>query len=506
MKRMMTLLLTALCLMVCVPACAQTFYYNDFYAKITVPKKEYTLLTADNLDMHPVWVETQGSTPAELAESWREDGVLLTAVALNDDVNVVITAVKNDETIRLFDLDQQTTATRTSYKAAFTDNDVLQDEGYTFQSATWENDKEDGRFLVLKYKRALHGKSSAGYAYHTIRNGYAITIDYQVYDRNVKNADLKALESIMKTFEFSMKQAKPAASVPHIDLTDAPPTETNTGKFTVAGTCDPGLKLTGVILRMSSPEPILIEKTANNSGKFTMNITLPEEGVWLMTLTVQSGDVITEEIVFNTTTYQKTLLPVNFTSDIPAVIYDDQLTISGTTLQGVQVQCLSGLDYAKMVKVNSTGKFSFKLPTTEAGEYDITLVFSKKNLDTRRYTFTVNRVVTDEQQQDRWRDDAVKPAYTTLTSKLEGYTGRVMGYDLYLVEAMPDENGYLLRMAMTKNSKSYKSIVYVRADELPAVEIGGKVKMYGECIGSLEVTLSDGTTESCPAFALLFWD
>jgi len=71
---------------------------------------------------------------------------------------------------------------------------------------------------------------------------------------------------------------------------------------------------------------------------------------------------------------------------------------------------------------------------------------------------------------------------------------------------MPDENGYLLRMAMTKNSKSYKSIVYVRADELPAVEIGGKVKMYGECIGSLEVTLSDGTTESCPAFALLFWD
>lgn len=506
MKRLMLLLITLLCLCCFASASAQTFSYPEIGLEFKISDSQYSLLTPDNLHLHPAWVAQQGTTEEALAAQWREDGVLVAAVTLKDDIHLVVSAVKDEQSVRMFDLDQQTAETRTNYKTSYAKNKVMQEEGYTFQSADWDNASSRGRFLLTKYKLEKNGKSYSGYLYRTVRNGYEITLDYRVAGRAVKKADQKAIDAVLDTLRFTKLLDKPATSVPSIVLTEVPPAETNTSKFTVAGTCDPGLTLTGVLMRMSSPNPIIVTDTANKNGKFSMSFKMPEEGVWLMTLTVQSGDVITEEIVFDTTTYKKTLLPVNLTTSIPAVYYEDELVITGTTLSGVTVQCLSGFDYAKTIRTNNTGKFTFKLDTSEPGEYDIVLVFSKKKLDTRRFTFTLTRIVTDEQQQEKWREEAVKPAYKTLTSKIKGYKGRTMVYTLYAVDSWQEDGEWIIRMAMTQKKDVYSNFVYVKTTEAPDFNAGDKLIMYGECLGSMEATLPDGTTETYPAFKLLFWD
>ena len=506
LKLALLILMCLSCLLLCTTASAQTFTYADVNAAFDISSHDYTLITPDNLSLHPSWVAAQGIPADELAAQWREDGVLLVAVPVKGDGQITFSAVKNDESVRMFDLDQQSALARTNYRTAFSKNQVMQDEGYTFKNVDWVTAKNHGRFLKFNYKRVVDGKETNGYQYRTIRNGYTVVVDFSVSGRTVKSADRKLVDKIMNGFSFTVTMAKPATSVPAIILSGKPPLETNTGKFTISGTGEPGLKLTAVILRMSSPEPLIVEKTIGNSGKFSFNVKLPEEGVWLMTMTVNNGDVITEELVFNTTTYKKTLLPVNLTSDIPAVITGDTLTISGTTIGNVEVQCICGDNFAKTVKTNNSGKFTFKLDTKEAGEYDIVLVFAKRNFETRRYTYTANRIVTDEQFRDRCRKEAVKPAYNTLKSKLTGYTGRIMGYDLYVVDVIEDNGGYVIRMAMNKRSGNFVNVVLVQTDEMPDVEIGTKIKMYGRCVGELTVTLPDGTTETLPGFELLFFD
>lgn len=507
MKKLAMILLALVCICACAVASAQTFTFEDIYATLTLDENAYTFLTPDNLDLHPEWVADQGVDAEALSEQWREEGILLTAVSLKDKaVRVVVSAVQDDFSTRFFDADQVTAARRSEYRLSHSNNEMLQEEGFTFQSVDWQNLKHAGRFLVIKYRRTVDDVKQYGYARRTVRNGYTIMIDYQVHGRALKTADATALTRIMENFSFTQVLDKPVTAVPRAVLEKTPPAETNTGKFTVSGKCEPGLTVTGIVLRMSSPDPIRIDETATNSGKFSLDVKLPEEGVWLMSLTFANQGEVVDEYVFGVTTYQKNLLPVNFTNDFPTVSYDDQLVVSGTTLGGVQVQCLAGLSYEKRITTNNSGKFTFKIDTKDAGEYDITLVFTKKGMNTRRYVHTVNRIVTEDQQLERWRKEAVKPAYKVLTSKLTGYTGRVMGYNLYVVGYELDGDAWRIRMAMKKVGKNYDQIVYVRTADEPQFEIGTQQKVYARCGGSIEIPQENGSTKAYPVFDLLFWD
>ena len=75
-------------------------------------------------------------------------------------------------------MDAQTTQMRSTYRTSHLKN--TRGDGWTYQSAEWKKTTQYGRFLVLKYKRELDGEAIRGYARRTIRNGYTITVDYQV--------------------------------------------------------------------------------------------------------------------------------------------------------------------------------------------------------------------------------------------------------------------------------------------------------------------------------------
>ena len=94
--------------------------------------------------------------------------------------------------------------------------------------------------------------------------------------------------------------------------------------------------------------------------------------------------------------------------------------------------------------------------------------------------------VADRQRQ--WREEAVQPAYSTLTDKLSGYTGRIMGYTLYVVSYEQSSDGqWIIEMAMDKKSGTYRNIVIVTTTEEPQLILDSEVKMYGRCTGSYTV-------------------
>ena len=351
-------------------AAGETVQLPSIAAKLDVPE-DFVLLTPDTLERHSEWLASHNTTQEAVLADMEERGVLLQAWSQGNDVRFEVTAVVDDAAESYFDLDQQTTRTRNQYA-----DSVLRytADGYKMQSAEWKNSTNAGRFLLIRSKQTIAGDEQRGYMRRTIRNGYTISLDYRVMNRALKTADNTALTSIFKTFSFTDVKEKPATSVVKATMTEEPPLETNTGKFKVSGTCEPGLTLIGVIMRMSSPDPLRLEATAGSNGKFTMNVTLPQEGVWLMTMTAYNGDTEIQELVFGTTTYQSTLLTVNLDSDLAVqmsesmleapttAVKGDTLTLSGTTMKQTDIQCFVGDELFKQVRTNNSGTFKFKIP------------------------------------------------------------------------------------------------------------------------------------------------
>ena len=225
-----------------------------------------------------------------------------------------------------------------------------------------------------------------------------------------------------------------------------------------------------------------------------------------MTITVLNGDTVVSEKVFDTTTYQKNMIPVNLDTPLPTELTGDKLVISGTTVKNVTVQCMVG-DYSKQIKTNNSGAFSFTIDTSAEGEYNLVLAFDKKDYASRRMSQTMTRVLTEADRQRQWREEAVQPAYSTLTDKLSGYTGRIMGYTLYVVSYEQSSDGqWIIEMAMDKKSGTYRNIVIVTTTEEPQLILDSEVKMYGRCTGSYTVEDSTGASHAYPSFELLFWE
>ena len=75
-------------------------------------------------------------------------------------------------------------------------------EGYEFSTSEWKN-TDNGRFLVLRYTRRDNGEILyRGFMRRTIRNGYEIDFDMQIYGRSTTNKDNTNLNKIWETFTF----------------------------------------------------------------------------------------------------------------------------------------------------------------------------------------------------------------------------------------------------------------------------------------------------------------
>ena len=508
-KLFCSLLLLALAL-VCTAALAadQEYSLDAISARVTIGDT-WIVLTPDHLADHPELLSRLGKTQEEAEADWAERGVLLQAWTAKQDICLEITAVQDEEAKKYFDLDQQSSKIRSEYRTMHLKDTRFNNETFDIKTADWKTQTNGGRFLMLKYKTSEGGTPRWGYARKTIRNGFTILLDYQVLTgRALKETDLKTLNKITNTVSFTARGEVLTESSALLHFTSEPPAETNTGAFTVEGNCVSGAHVIGVLMRMSSDRVLKYETDANKKGDFKIKVTLPEEGVWLLSLTIDQNNVTVAEHAFQPTTYSKTLMPVALTAAIPESITTDELVISGVTSKTVTVQCIAtngGYTYTKQVKTNGSGKFTFKVPTALAGDYEIVLAFSKKGLNDRRLTYTTTRVITEEYTREKARSEAVKPSYTVLTNKLNGYVGKTVTYPVYIVRSEQLGEETILQAALREVNGGYKDLIIIVAPEDPGYEPGSRHRFYGLCTGLFQIQSEEGQT-GYPSFDLLFWE
>ena len=495
-------LLLSVCL--CTAAHADTFYFDDFSASCEIDTGKYTVLTPENLSASADWLASRGMTVDAVLEDWAERGVYLQAWTDSGDACLEITAVQDAFAAQYYDVNQVSEDDRKTFRLGHSsDKDgFYRAQGYDYTSAQWKNMKNSGRFLQLEYTRTHGGVSYRGHARKTIRNGYTIQLEYQVYGRSAKTSDKSALDKVLDSWEFLEVWPRPITSVSTLVFTSRPPAETNTGKFTVKGTGTAGLRVIGVVMRMSTSDVKQFETTIDKNGKFSLDVTLPREGVWLMSYVVENGGTVVEEGVFDTTDYQKDLLTVSMNSPLPTTLTGNEIVISGVTMAKTQVQCIVDGRYQKIMTTGSSGEFSFKIDTSAEGVYSFTLTFEKKNYTPRRFTSTASRVYTDADHQQMIRESAVCPAYKTLTSKLSGYKGDYMVYTLHIQSVDQTPSGYLIFAGMSKSKSGVISnLVVIRSSTAPEFAAGEKVKLYLRCLDSYEY-ISDEGTQYLPYFDL----
>ena len=159
-------------------------------------------------------------------------------------------------------------------------------------------------------------------------------------------------------------------------------------------------------------------------------------------------------------------------------------------------------------KVTSAGKFSFSLDVEEEGSYEAVLVFSKKDLADRRFTFNFNRKWTQEDMMDYLNKQAISPSYSQLVSKMQEYEGRIMDYKAYITDISQSGDVYIIRMALNRKNSEYSNIILVTSDEAPSFQVDERVMMYGTCAGmslSTGVEGEEDDNESYPCFELLMF-
>ena len=505
----LSLLLVFCCAFALAAENTSEYTFESIPARLSVGDS-FTVILPENMEQHTEFLF--GKTAEDVRADWTARGVLMQAWRTKEkDACLEVRAVQDEDAQAYFDTDQQTNQGRTAFRTSHLKNAKYINQGYDIKNAAWKKQTNGGRFLRLKYKRTAGDTVYWGFAAKTVRNGWTVILDYQVYGRALKTNDEQNLNRIANSVYFDSSDALPYGSSALISFTSEPPAETNTGEFFLEGTTAPQAHLTTVAMRQSVSGSFIFETDANKAGKFKQKIQLPQEGVWCITMTVDdaSGKELTEKFFESVVTYSATLIPVNFTTAVPETFSTDEFILSGVTVGHVKIQCIvegGPKPFTKQIQTNNSGKFSFKFPTDTETVYNITLVFQKKNLDLRRKTWTVNRVMTEEDYRAQYRKEACKPAYNTLVRNLDSYAGRIMGYNVYVYDIQEAGDEWLMFCALKKNSKTgYGDIIILNSDKEPDVPKDTLVKVYARCVGPHSVEGVDDVTYY-PSFDLLFWE
>lgn len=505
-KYMPILFLTLLLCLLSAPALAQTYTYDQIYASIDLPEDTYeVVLTPNTLENNASWLESQGTNVETAKEQFAAEGILMKAYDTDNDRIFVLSALQTVDAQMYFDLNNQDESMRREFRVSHKDGSAYGVLGYEYSSSAWTNYGGDVlRFLNTQYTLRQGGEvSHYGYQKRTIRNGYTITLDMQVHGRKVKESDLKALNKIMDSFAFT--QILPMPTLPaKLILSSTPPAEASDDTFTVKGITNKKAEVTVTVLSLASSDSRLFTDTADSEGNFSVQVTLPSEGVYTVTIAAEGEDTLRSQVAY-TVTYQEGLLAVTLTHQ-PGTALGDETTVSGETLSGVTTQLVvSGPNGYTYDKTSTSKTFNFNVDTSREGEYRFSLTLIKKGYTTRAFTYTSARTKTEAERSAYVRDNASSPEYSKLKSNLDAYNGDIVAFTGYIAQITETKSvgEWTLVVATEKNGESYDDLIYVIAASDPGVTQGQKVKMYGTVAGDFPVITEN---VSYPRCELLFFD
>ncbi len=506
MMRAKVILLAALVLSLLLPgfsAGAEGYTFESIHAGVTLPEGVYeTVLTPGNLKDNEAFIVSRGFTVEGLAADFEARGVLLQAYDQEEDRVLVVTALQDVDAQRIFDVNAHGTDVRAAYRISHGPRGSWVVLGYRYDAVSWKNFAKIGRFLQLRYEYREGGDLvRRGYQRRTVRNGYSITVDMQVFGRQLKGGDNTALNKVFNTFTFSKILPLPPLPIT-LDETATAPVETSKPSFTMKGKTKAGASMTAVVMSFSTGASKVFETVANKAGNYTLPIDLPGEDVYLMTLTVHSEGLEDLSKAYNIR-YQAGLLPVQITGAPPAELLSDELVLSGvTTESGVSARLtVNGVETVK--NVPRSGAFSFPIDTSREGVYDIRLTLSKKGLQDRTFQYQTNRFLNEQSRQDAVRQSAASPGYAELLSNPDAYDGQTLTYEGYITKVENADGEWLLRFALRKTDQGFEDLMVLNAETEPAFAIDTPVRVYGRMVGLSVGTDAAGQEERLPKLQLL---
>ncbi len=461
-----------------------SYRFDDISAALSLPTGVYdTVLTPDTLKANEAFILSQGGTVESYGIAFSTKGTLLKAFDTKNGRILSISALKTDDSKQYFNINKHTPEARASYRRSHSAGDSYSVLGYYYNSVEWKNFRDVGRWLMLRYDFRQEGEIvSRGYQRRTIYNGYTITLDMEVPgSRPLKGADNTALNKVFGTFRFTATLPLPALPVAFNEKVTAP-SETSEPSFTMTGNTEPGAMLTAVVGSFSTAQTQVIEVAARKNGNYSLSVTLPQEDLYFMTLTVRKEGAITLEKQY-AITYRKGLLSVSATAVLPNPLTEDSYHITGTAPKGTQAQLdVNGVTASK--KVGANGTFDFTVDTSSEGEYRLKLSLSKAGFETRFFTYESARTFTPEERIRKMRDASTSPAYSALIKNIDRYDGDMLTYEGYLLSQEEKAGEYIMMLALSKNGDTFSDNIILTGDQQAGFPLSTRVRVYGVLIGT----------------------
>ena len=228
----------------CTVAAAETeFELKPCSGKMALDENTYIVLTPDNLADHPDLLRSIQKTKDELVADWEARGVQLQAWTKKLDTCLEVIVIQDEESQQFYDLEQQGKAARNEYLNLHrVSNKKYIQLGYTFTDLKWKKQKLGGNFLTFEYKRLTDAGLCRGLMRKTVRNGWSVILDYQVFNRLPRKSDTDYLNRIANTVQFEVVEPQPvdtSSSAPSADGS-----EETAGEAVVSGAMSNLLKIT----------------------------------------------------------------------------------------------------------------------------------------------------------------------------------------------------------------------------------------------------------------------
>lgn len=490
------LLLVPLLLILLIPAAAaETYSFTNGNFSIELDPDDYdVVLTPYNLGTHRDWIESQGDDYDITVRTFENEGILLKACDSENNRIFVVTAQKNQAAELYFDLNEQDDDMRKEFRQSHTNGNAYGILGYNYTKAAWQKYSHDvQRFLHTAYSLNQNGELyCTGYQRRTIRNGYTITLDMQVFDRKAKSSDEKVLEEIMESLRFSSILPMPELPI-KLNFTAAPPQETSEATFTVKGVSEKKANITATVMSFGSSTALSYADTASSSGAFSFKVTLPSQGAYTMTVTAEKEGCIAAQRMFSIT-YQKGLLSVQLAST-PGAVLADETVIAGSTEKGAttQVSVTGPIDYTKSTTAQD---FKFTIDTSAEGNYLIILKVTKKGMNERVFNFQATRSYTDMERTEKFKTEAREYEYQNLSKSAN--KGKLVKQTGYVTEITETTGEWLVKFALEKSGENYKNMCYVIFTEQPSAQIGGQYTLYGMASETYSILTEEGSIHMYP--------
>ena len=496
------LALLTLFVLMAAPALGQRIDMDDVFLSFEYPDT-WLVVSPQLARVYAPLLADAGVDPDILAQEMIDQGVESRAYSEDFTQRLSILTLSDDLSGEIFDMANVTEAQRKTMRSRAQNNALFETTGLRTQDLEWQI--EGGIYWLYMHYTVTKGDKTVGRGirYMTVKNGMYVILDWQRDEGRFGNRELNRFRDQIADLTVTRTIEEPVRSV---KLSAVIPAETSTSTLVISGGSTANAALIAEAPDAAGAMRTLSVGRAGANGKFSLRVTLEEEGEYDITLTA-SSEGMTDAAVTGHTVYSAKMLPVSL-EGIPenGVVETDTVKIKGKTLAGVQMQLVTPYGLAKK-RAGNDGAFSFELTTDEAGEYSYTLICDKSGYDQRRVPFTLTRVMTDAQEKQRLKAGAEKISYKNLQKNREEDQGKLMS--LYGPVTSVSEGGgtHYVRMMFNKGSDGeWFNPVVIVAGESMGVKVGDMLSVAAHVAGVFEEQDADGNAIAVPRLELLFVD